>query len=283
MSTTTPTPSTQEKAIFQFLMKQAAVRPGDFLENYKGKQAPEYWEKFWAVYAAIRIQDYDFLLRFQEEHESDEVDGDGNDFDLLNAYENYVYYLENPEDEKRLGAAYDCLALADGFISPLLEEAFDALHSLIPFPKNDGDEPRETLKNFYTEQLFVPASSYSIQAIRQRVNRTKSRLEWRLEIESLTEEFMYICVDSMLHLPEDFKGLDRVVLPDFILVEDGRKLTCRGMRKPEEDTYGLWLSVEEGENDVFPLENIKSMETYHAVAVALLKAIDGAREWMDED
>ena len=138
-----------EEQIFLHCMHEAAAAPQTFLEKVSRKETPAYWEEFWAYYAALRLHDEDYKERIYEKYVGETEEG--NNFHLLLAYEKYLEYLDDPDYTPYLENGYDFLCLAEENLSPLLEEAFDALHSLLPVE----EDVLPVEENFYTQELFV--------------------------------------------------------------------------------------------------------------------------------
>ena len=277
MSQTTSTLSSFEKALCQLCMKEAAAHPADYLARVRAKTNPAYWEIYWACYAAVRLGDNQFARSVFDKYVPE--DSEGNDFYLLLAYGKYLEYLDKPDDECIAYTSYDFLSCADGFISPLLQDAFDALLSLIPVPEEGLGEP---LHNFYTQKLFVKTDRLTLPDIRQRIDETKSAEEWQAEIVYLTNFFVHRCDSNMLHFPEGYKGREKINVPEFQLVESGKKLTCCGMRNLLGDEFELWLTAKDNEEVALPLRKIRNMDTYRSTVVALLQAIEGVEAWEND-
>lgn len=138
-----------EETKFKFCMEAAADHPAEFLNGIKAKKLPDYWEEFWACYAAIRLHDEDYKTMVFDKYTGDAEEG--NDFHLLLAYEKYLEFSEDPDYEPYLEAGYDYLVMADENLSPLLQDAFDALHTLLPVE----EDVLPVEDNFYTQQLFI--------------------------------------------------------------------------------------------------------------------------------
>ena len=143
-----------EKSEFQLCMKEAAAHPADFLARIKAEVHPTYWEIYWAMYAAFRLEDRAFIKFVDETYiPAEDIDNlSGDNFYLLHAYGNYLDNLRYFDDEFVAYSVYDLLCCANGFISPLLQEAFDSLLSIVPGGSEVGCVP---LQNFYTQELFV--------------------------------------------------------------------------------------------------------------------------------
>ena len=138
-----------EEQLFSFYMHEVAAAPQDFLTKVKGKAEPEYWETFWAYYAAIRLGDEKFKEQIYEEYIEDQ--DIGNDFHLLLAYEKYLEYLNDPDYPEYLMFGLDFLAWAEEGLSPLLNEAFEVLRGLL----SPEEEEATAEADFYKKQLFI--------------------------------------------------------------------------------------------------------------------------------
>ena len=277
MSQTISTPSSFEKALCQLCMKEAAAHPTDYLARVRAKPDSAYWEIYWACYAALRLRERDFAQSVFDRYVPE--DSEGNDFYLLLAYGNYLEYLDDSENEFMAYSAYDFLADADSIISPLLQDAFDALLSLVPDPEEGHCEP---LDNFYTRKLFVKTDRFTVPDIRKRIDETQSTEEWQEEIVYLTNLFVHRCDSNQMHFPDNYKGREQISLPEFRFVEARKEQICCGMCNLLSNEFALWLAVDNNGNVALPLRRVKNMATYRSTVVALLQAIDRLEDWEKE-
>lgn len=262
--------STEER-LFSFYMHEAAARPLTFLKMIKDKTLPSYWEEYWAYYAALRMEDYDYVeLIYKKYIEEEDV---GNDYYILLAYEAYVDHINNPDDEECVPTGNDFLTDAEPYISPLLREAWRAMRSLLSEEKIANPD----FDSFYVRQLFVPQKHLSIRTIRESLDDTKIQEEWCREINYLTDSLAYIYVDSMLHVPDGWEGMTLVPVKPFELTDNSQRMTCYGMWKKGECDYELCLSEDRKAPETMALERIKSMRTYRQLVLLLLDAIAVAR------
>lgn len=261
-----------EASIFSFYMHEVAVRPLDFLITVKSKSNPTYWEEYWAYYAALRMEDYDFVEKIYAKYIEEE--DEGNDFYVLLAYEAYLDHLENPEDEECVPTGYELLMRTKNRISPLLNEAFEAMHSLLPVE----DDVLQVEENFYTQQLFVPRQFLSISSVRDHMNQTKTQEEWKREINFLCDRLEFFRVDCMLHIPDGWEGMTHLGMAPFEIAGPHQPITCYGMWKNGAYDYSLCLDESAKAPQTLPLQCVRDMESYRKIAGLLLQAIDDALE-----
>ena len=138
-----------EEELFLHCMHEAADAPQTFLNKIWQKETPHYWEEFWAYYAALRLHNEDYKEKIYEKYVGETEEG--NNFHLLLAYEKYLEHLDDPAYTPYLESGYDFLCLAEENMSPLLEDAFDALHTLLPV----DEDVLPVEENFYTQKLFI--------------------------------------------------------------------------------------------------------------------------------
>lgn len=120
--------------------------------------------------------------------------------------------------------------------------------------------------------------------IRETVNQTKTKDEWKQEIYYLTKRYDYLCVSAQMHFPEGWEGDKWVNLPDFTIVENGKEIVCNGMWR---EKFG-WFSIRVKSEDKYhhpetlQLYQIQNMESYRTVVKTLLQAIDNFFEWQNK-
>ena len=261
-----------EEALFSFYMHEAAAHPLAFLATVKNKTAPTYWEEFWGYYAALRMEDEDYVEKVYKKYIEEEEDG--NDYYVLLGYDAFLDHINRPDNEECVPIGYDLLMTAKDRISPLLKAAFQAMHSLLPV---EGDTlPVE--ENFYTQQLFVPQQFLSLDTIRESIDQTKSKEEWIREINFLSDRLEFFYVESMMHIPEGWEGMTHLDMTPFDIVEQGKPITCYGMWKEGRYSYRLCLDNAQQAPATLSLQQIKSMASFQTIALLLLHSINGAQE-----
>ena len=126
----------------------------------------------------------------------------------------------------------------------------------------------------------------TIDSIRQRINKTKSREEWQTEINYLSDYFAHRCISFQMHIPDNWKGITLVKTEPFVLIEKGKLIHCQGMWREKDDWYNVCLESKEKTPPTFHLLQIKNMASYQTIVKTLLKAIEGLdayENWLTED
>ena len=120
----------------------------------------------------------------------------------------------------------------------------------------------------------------TVDTIRQRINKTKSREEWQAEINHLSEYFAHLCVSVIFDLPEDWEGITILKTSEpFALTENGKQIHCQGMWREDESRYSVCLASEEKTPPTLRLIQIKNMASYQTIVKTLLKSIDKVEEY----